>query len=82
MKDLTDRQKEVLAYISSFAGDHAYPPTIREIAERFRISVKGAYDHVKALERKGMLRLGENRSRSMVMGWMATASGSSPNLVR
>ena len=65
MKDLTDRQKEVLAYISSFSEEHSYPPTIREIAERFQISVKGAYDHVKALERKGTLRLGENRSRSI-----------------
>ncbi len=65
MKDLTDRQKEVLAYISSFSEEHSYPPTIREIAERFGISVKGAYDHVKALERKGTLRLGENRSRSI-----------------
>ncbi len=65
MKDLTDRQKEVLAYISSFSEEHSYPPTIREIAERFGISVKGAYDHVKALERKKTLRLGENRSRSI-----------------
>jgi repressor LexA len=65
MKDLTDRQKEVLVFISAFSDGHAYPPTIREIAERFQISVKGAYDHVKALERKGALRLGENRSRSI-----------------
>lgn len=65
MKDLTERQKEVLAFISSFSEDHSYPPTIREIAERFHISVKGAYDHVKALERKGTLRLAENRSRSI-----------------
>ena len=65
MKDLTDRQKEVLVFISTFAEGHGYPPTIREIADGFQISVKGAYDHVKALERKGSLRLGENRSRSI-----------------
>jgi len=65
MKDLTERQKEVLTYISAFAESHSYPPTIREIAEQFKISVKGAYDHVKALERKGTLRVGENRSRSI-----------------
>ena len=29
------------------------------------MSVKGAYDHVKALEKKGFLRLGENRSRAL-----------------
>ncbi|HSV56640.1 MAG TPA: transcriptional repressor LexA [Magnetospirillaceae bacterium] len=65
MKDLTDRQKEVLAYVLSFSQEHSYPPTIREIAKGFSISVKGAYDHLKALERKGALRLGDNRSRSI-----------------
>jgi repressor LexA len=65
MKTLTVRQQEVLDFISSYIDGHAYPPTIREIAERFSISVKGAYDHVKALEKKGFLRLGENRSRAL-----------------
>ncbi|MEN6476814.1 MAG: transcriptional repressor LexA [Rectinema sp.] len=65
MKLLTDRQKEVLDFLSSYIEEHSYPPTIREIAKAFSISVKGAYDHVKALERKGFLRLGENRSRAM-----------------
>jgi repressor LexA len=65
MKTLTARQKEVLDFIASYHEEHAYPPTIREIAERFRISVKGAYDHVKALGKKGCLRLGENRSRAL-----------------
>ena len=65
MKLLTDRQKEVLEFLSSFIEEHSYPPTIRETAKAFSISVKGAYDHVKALEKKGFLRLGENRSRAM-----------------
>ena len=65
MKTLTARQKEVLDFISSYIDEHAYPPTIREIAEHFSISVKGAYDHVKALEKKAYLRLGENRSRAL-----------------
>jgi len=65
MKTLTARQKEVLDFISSYLDQHSYPPTIREIAESFSISVKGGYDHVKALEKKGFLRLGENRSRAL-----------------
>lgn len=65
MKTLTDRQQAVLDFIAAFIEEHAYPPTIREIADRFSISVKGAYDHVKALEKKGKLRLGENRSRAL-----------------
>ena len=65
MKTLTSRQNEVLLCITAFVEEHGYPPTIREIAERFSISVKGAYDHVKALEKKGRLKLGENRSRAI-----------------
>jgi repressor LexA len=65
MKTLTVRQQEVLDFISSYHAEHSYPPTIREIADRYAISVKGAYDHVKALEKKGFLRLGENRSRAL-----------------
>lgn len=65
MKTLTARQQAVLDFIAQFIEEHAYPPTIREIADSFSISVKGAYDHVKALEKKGKLRLGENRSRAL-----------------
>lgn len=45
--------------------EHKYPPTIREIAENFEISVKGAYDHVKALEKKNIIHCDINRSRAI-----------------
>ncbi len=65
MKTLTTRQQEVLDFIGKFISEHTYPPTIREIAEHFSISVKGAYDHVKALQRKGQILISENRSRTL-----------------
>ncbi|MFO8065834.1 MAG: transcriptional repressor LexA [Spirochaetia bacterium] len=65
MKDITKRQQEVLTFIKGFVSRHKYPPTIREIATNFGISVKGAYDHVKAIERKGYIRLNTNRSRTI-----------------
>jgi repressor LexA len=65
MKEPTQRQREVLTFISDYVGSHYYPPTIREVAEHFFISVKGAYDHVLALKKKGKLRLGGKRSRTM-----------------
>jgi repressor LexA len=64
MKDLTQRQREVLAFISEYIKTHTYPPTIREIADYFTISVKGAYDHVAALKKKGCIK-GDKRSRTM-----------------
>lgn len=65
MKSMTQRQRQILDYIKEFVEDHSFPPTIREISERFEISVKGAYDHVKALERKSAIRCNTNRSRAI-----------------
>jgi repressor LexA len=65
MKELTERQKEVLSFIGRFVHEHSYPPTIREIGEHFGISIKGAHDHVIALKKKGALRQREKRSRTM-----------------
>ena len=65
MKAPTKRQTEVLDFIKSFLFGHKYPPTIREIASHFGISVKGAYDHVKALEKKNLIACDNNRSRAI-----------------
>jgi repressor LexA len=65
MKDMTKRQKEVFNFISGFINAHSYPPTIREIAQYFTMSVKGAHDHVTALKRKGFLTLVEKRPRTI-----------------
>ena len=67
MKELTKRQKEVLSFIANHINKHSYPPTIREIADYFSISVKGAYDHIAALKRKNCLRQDGNRSRTMAL---------------
>jgi repressor LexA len=65
MKGLTQRQREVFDFIREFIHKNRYPPTIREIADNFHFSVKGSYDHVKALEKKGYLRCHGNRSRAI-----------------
>ncbi len=65
MKVLTPRQEEILSFIKAFIEEHKFPPTIRNISANFRISVKGAYDHVKALEKKQYIRCNENCSRGI-----------------
>jgi repressor LexA len=55
MRELTARQREVLAFIRTFIEKHGAPPTVREIGERFRFTARAAFDHLRALERKGML---------------------------
>lgn len=69
MKGLTKRQKEVLEFIKSFIKMNKFPPTIREVSDNFKISVKGGYDHIKALEKKNYIKCNINRSRAIeVMG--------------
>ncbi len=65
MKAPTKRQIEVLAFLKDYIKDHKYPPTFREIGDHFGISVKGAYDHVKALEKKSLISCDTNRSRAI-----------------
>src|SRR5438445_9549739 len=56
MRELTSRQREVLGFMRSFQAKHGVPPTVRELGERFRITPRAAFDHLRALERKGELQ--------------------------
>ncbi len=56
MRELTERQLDVLNFIKSFTARHGVPPTVREIGEKFRVTPRAAFDHLKALERKGVLQ--------------------------
>ena len=80
MKGLTTRQREVFDFIRSFIRSKRYPPTIREIAVNFGFSVKGSYDHVKALQKKGFIRCAGNRSRAIEVV-ADTEAERQPNLV-
>jgi len=65
MKELTERQKDVLSFIAEYIKKNSYPPTIREIADNYSISVKGAHDHITALRKKGFLKHADKRPRTM-----------------
>jgi repressor LexA len=67
---MTQRQREVLGFMRGFSDKNGAPPTVREIAERFRFTPRAAFDHLRALERKGMLqrRVTDKRvSRTLVV---------------
>ena len=56
MRELTARQREVLNFIRAFTARHGVPPTVREIGARFHVTPRAAFDHQRALERKGALQ--------------------------
>ena len=63
---LTDRQTEILRLIRELSEVSGFPPTRAEIAERmgFR-SVNAAEQHLRALERKGVLDITPGSSRGI-----------------
>ena len=66
MQGLTDRQREILEFITRRIQEQGYPPTIREIGEQMGIrSTNGVNDHLKALERKGFLQREGLKSRAL-----------------
>jgi repressor LexA len=70
VKELTSRQREVLEFIRLFGERHGVPPTVREIGERFGFTARAAFDHLRALERKGVLErrvTAKRASRTLVL---------------
>jgi repressor LexA len=64
--ELTDRQKEILAFINQSIAERGYPPTLREIGRQFSIkSTNGVNDHLRALEKKGYLQREDMKSRAL-----------------
>lgn len=63
---LTARQQNVYDFIVKMMKDHGYPPTRAEIARAlgFR-SPNAAEEHLRALERKGAIRIMRNTSRGI-----------------
>jgi len=65
MKELTDKQELVYKFITNSMKERGMPPTIREIGDEFQITAKGAYDHLKAIEKKGFIKTHKNQSRAI-----------------
>lgn len=68
MKDLTEKQADILAWMRGYARDNGMPPTVREIGDAFGMrSTNGVHDHLRALKRKGYVR----HSPGCARGWRA-----------
>lgn len=65
MKDITDRQKQILDFISLYIYTNGRSPSLREIGEAFGFSHIAARDAVATLVRKGYLEKIDNGLRSL-----------------
>jgi repressor LexA len=68
MENLTDRQKQVLDFITAYLEEHGYPPALRDIATHLDINgTFGVMKHLDALEKKGYLRRSSGNSRGIAL---------------
>ena len=66
MRELTPRQKEILELIQDFIFETGMPPTRAEIADQLGFkSSNAAEEHLRALQRKGLLELIPGTSRGI-----------------
>ncbi len=74
-RTLTPRRLEILKLIRDRRRANGYSPTLQEIADVLGISKITVFEHVEALERKGLLARHPNRARSLEV----TASAEFPD---
>ena len=67
MTPLTERQESIFAFIRGFISTKGYSPSMREIADASGITIKGAYDHINAIEKKGFIRRDLKIARSITI---------------
>lgn len=57
MLELTQKQSAILEWIISETIRRQEILSVREIANNFKITSKGAYDHIGSLKKKGHVRI-------------------------
>ncbi|MHB8572373.1 MAG: transcriptional repressor LexA [Candidatus Dormibacteria bacterium] len=64
--ELSERQRAILEYISEFAGEHGYPPSVREIGQALHLSSSSTVQaHLEKLIQKGYLRRSGSKARAL-----------------
>lgn len=68
MGDLSDRQSEILTFISKHCAVHGYPPTVREIGFAVGLtSPSTVHAHLAKLEAGGHIRRDPTKPRAMLL---------------
>lgn len=66
IKEITEKQNNVLDFIKKFTATHGYPPSIREIGKGLGLSSPATvHTHVKKLCNAGYLKVDNNKFRAM-----------------
>jgi repressor LexA len=64
--NLTKRQKEIFEYVKTYAREHGYPPTVRDIGKAIGLtSSSTVHAHVANLEKLGVLKRDPTKPRAI-----------------
>jgi repressor LexA len=78
---LTERQRHIYEFICEQIERRGYPPSIREIGDAFRIkSPNGVMCHLKALEKKGLIKRDVKHARAIQVDGVQTGGATLPML--
>jgi repressor LexA len=81
LEQLTERQRAVYDFIRDKIVNRGYGPTVREIGTEFQISSpNGVMCHLKALEKKGLIKRSPNKSRAIELSRGMAESNDEPGL--
>ena len=68
MGNLTPKQQRIYDFIQSFAAQHGYPPSVREIGEYVGLkSPSTVHFHLKGLEAAGLITKAEGKTRAITI---------------
>jgi repressor LexA len=64
--NLTKRQQEIFDFVKRYAGEHGYPPTVRDIGQAIGLtSSSTVHAHLANLEKLGLLRRDPTKPRAI-----------------
>ncbi len=62
---LTPKQLRVLTCIRDYTHARGYAPTMQELADEFGVSKVTVFEHIAALQKKGLLKRSRHKARSL-----------------
>lgn len=62
---LTPKQMRVLTFVRDYSRRKGYAPTMQELADEFGVSKVTVFEHIAALQKKGLLRRSRHKARSL-----------------
>ena len=65
MRNCTPKQLKILKFIKSYYDINELSPTFAEIAGELKVTVVTVFEHINALERKGLIRRAKRKARSI-----------------